>query len=391
MKRIHILSMAFATTALLAACGSNNEATKDENKTLTDDTSEIELIEQQMKAVDIVIGKIDQKNLIQTIKAAGVINADPQSRAEVTPLTGGMVKNICVNEGDNVHQGQPVAWIENTDIIDLQKSYLTAVKELQTAKQELKRQQSLTAQGAGVNKNLQQAQNASSIAQATATGLAWQLTQLSISTSSVAKGNFATRIPIKAPIGGTVGKISVSMGSHVDVSSVLMDIVNDSRVHCDVMIYEKDIDRIKKGQNVDITLINRPDGHISGTVASINSSFVNDAKAIKVHVRITDRGGIKLLPGASVNALINLNAQKVDALPDDAIVDVGGKKYIFVQTGVKNGNNAHLFKQVEVAVGASELGYTHIIPIEPIEKGAIVVKKNAFYILSMIEGGEDED
>lgn len=186
-----------------------------------------------------------------------------------------------------------------------------------------------------MSKNLQQAQNASSIAKATATGLAWQLSQLSISTSSVAKGNFATRIPIKAPIGGTVGKISVSMGSHVDVSTVLMDIVNDNRVHCDVMIYEKDIDRIKKGQNVDITLINRPDRHISGTVASINSSFVNDAKAIKVHVRITDRGGIKLLPGASVNALINLNSQMVDALPDDAIVDVGGKKYIFVQTGVK--------------------------------------------------------
>ncbi len=391
MKRINILSMAIAATALFAACGSHNEATHDESKAQADETSEIELTEQQMKAVDIVIGKIDQKSLSQTIKAAGVINADPQSRAEVTPLTGGMVKNICVNEGDYVRQGQPVAWIENTDIVDMQKSYLTAIKELQTVNQELKRQQSLAAQGAGVSKNLQQAQNASSIAKATATGLAWQLSQLSISTSSVAKGNFVTRIPIKAPIGGTVGKISVSMGSHVDVSTVLMDIVNDNRVHCDVMIYEKDIDRIKKGQNVDITLINRPDGHISGTVASINSSFVNDAKAIKVHVKITDRGGIKLLPGASVNALINLNSQKVDALPDDAIVDVGGKKYIFVQTGVKNGNKAHLFKQVEVATGTSELGYTHIIPIETIEKGTVVVKKNAFYILSMIEGGEDED
>ena len=175
------------------------------------------------------------------------------------------------------------------------------------------------------------------------------------------------------------------------MSTVLMDIVNDLKMHCDIMVYEKDIDRVQAGQTVDMTLTNRPDVHIRGVVYGTNSSFVNEAKAIKAHVRITDRGGAKLMPGATVNALVNLSTQNVDALPDDAVVDAGGKKYIFVQTGVRDGGKTHLFEQVEVSVGESELGYTHVMPLQPLPVGAMVVRRNAFYILSMLEGGEDED
>ncbi len=389
MKIIKIFAAVLTMASLLMSCVSNDNQQKQTPS--EEGQNEILLTEQQMKAVDIELGQIEQKNLAKIIRASGNIEADPQSRADVTSLISGMIKKICVNEGDVVKQGQTVAWIENTEIIEMQRNYLTALRESQAAQQELKRQQNISSQGAGVNKTLQQAQNALSIAQASVTGLACQLRQLSISPSNVANGNFSTRIPLKAPINGTVGKIPVSIGSYVDVSTVLMNIINDDRVHCDVMVYEKDIDCVKKGQEVDITLTNRPDVHISGRVEASNSSFVNDAKAIKVHVAIKPSAGAKLLPGASVNALINLNSQKVDALPDDAIVDVGGKKYIFVQSGIKADNKTHSFSQVEVGTGTSELGYTHIMPVSLIPKGAIVVKKNAFYILSMIEGGEDED
>lgn len=386
------ISIALTAAMLFASCGQN---TKDEsqavNESAQEESSEIALTEQQMKAVDIELGQFEQKNLTQTIRTSGNIQADPQSRADITPLIAGMVKSICVQEGDNVRAGQTVAWIENTSILEMQKNYLTAIQETQASRQELQRQKNLSSQGAGVGKNLQQAQNAYNIALATSTGIAQQLQQLSISPSAVAKGKFTTRIPLKAPIGGTIGKIAVCLGSYVDVSTVLMDIVNDNRVHCDVMVYEKDINKIKKGQSVDLTLTNSPGTVIKGIVAGRNSSFVNEAKAIKVHVKITNRNGAHLLPGASVNALINLNAQKVDALPNDAIVNAGGKKYIFVQKGISAKDKSNLFEQVEVGVGVSELGYTHVMPIKPLPQGAIVVKKNAFYILSMIEGGEEED
>ena len=387
-----IFKWASAIAAMLAITACSQGGQKPEPKEEAEaEQSEITLTNAQIKAVGIEIGRMEKRNLTQVIRTSGNMEADPQSRADVTSLIGGMLRSITVKEGDNVRAGQVVAWIENTSILEMQKNYMAAQQELHAAQQELLRQKSMSAQGAGVAKNLQQAQNACNLARANASGLAQQLTQLSISPSRTAAGHFSTRVPIKAPIAGTVGHINVSTGGYADVSTVLMDIVNDLKMHCDIMVYEKDIDRVQAGQTVDMTLTNRPDVHIRGVVYGTNSSFVNEAKAIKAHVRITDRGGAKLMPGATVNALVNLSTQNVDALPDDAVVDAGGKKYIFVQTGVRDGGKTHLFEQVEVSVGESELGYTHVMPLQPLPVGAMVVRRNAFYILSMLEGGEDED
>lgn len=388
----NICKWASALAAMLAITACSHSEQKAEPKEDAEaEQSEITLTSAQIKAVGIEIGRMEKRNLTQVIRTSGNMEADPQSRADVTSLISGMLRSITVKEGDNVRAGQVVAWVENTSILELQKSYMAAVQELHAAQQELQRQKSMSAQGAGVAKNLQQAQNACNLARANASGLAQQLSQLSISASRTAAGHFSTRVPIKAPIAGTVGRINVSTGGYADVSTVLMDIVNDLKMHCDIMVYEKDIDRVQSGQTVDMTLTNRPNVHIRGVVYGTNSSFVNEAKAIKAHVRITDRGGAKLMPGATVNALVNLSTQNVDALPDDAVVDAGGKKYIFVQTGVRDGGKTHLFEQVEVSVGESELGYTHVIPLQPLPAGAMVVRKNAFYILSMLEGGEEED
>mgnify|MGYP004508422013 FL=1 len=392
MTLSNIFKWASAIAAMLAitACG-QSEQKPEQKEEAQAEQSEITLTNAQIKAVGIEIGQMEKRNLTQVIRTSGNMEADPQSRADVTSLIGGMLRSITVKEGDNVRAGQVVAWIENTSILEMQKNYMAAVQELHAAQQELQRQKNMSAQGAGVAKNLQQAQNACSLARANASGLAQQLAQLSISPSRTAAGHFSTRVPIKAPIAGTVGHINVSTGGYADVSTVLMDIVNNLKMHCDIMVYEKDIDRVQAGQTVDMTLTNRPDVHIRGVVYGTNSSFVNEAKAIKAHVRITDRGGAKLMPGATVNALVNLSTQNVDALPDDAVVDAGGKKYIFVQTGERDGGKTHLFEQVEVSIGESELGYTHVIPLQPLPPGAMVVRRNAFYILSMLEGGEEED
>ena len=51
-----------------------------------------------------------------------------------------------------MRRGQVVAYIENTQIVELQRQYLTAVNELSAAKTEPARQQALMKQDAGVLK-----------------------------------------------------------------------------------------------------------------------------------------------------------------------------------------------------------------------------------------------
>ncbi len=371
------------------SCGQN---TKSENETEKENTEEshsesveVELTELQMKAVDIQLGKIEQKDLNSIIRVNGEMALDPQKKAEVTSLLGGIVNQITVIEGRSVSAGQAVAYLENTGIVELQKNYLTTKKESLIAEQEYQRQKDLSSQGAGVEKTLQQATANYEITKAQLTGLEKQLQQLSISPQNVSAGNMVTQIPIKSPISGIVSKINISTGSYVDMQTPLMSITDNSSIHCDVRVFEKDINMVKIGQEVDITLTNQPGVKLKGEIYEINKSFDGDSKAIIVHVNIKGKADLKLIPGMYVTGLINVGKRKTDAVPNDAIVSNEGKKYIFVleKEADEEGVKTYHFERVEVLTGISELGYTQITPVNRLEEGVTIVKTNAFYLASM--------
>lgn len=387
MKIIYISFLTFFLS-FLSSCG---QKTEDKNNIQTEVEAEhnhdesIAVTEAQLNAVDIKLGKIEKRELANIIRVNGEMNLAPQKKAEVTSLIGGIIRQITVNEGSNVSKGQTVAYLENTAIVELQKNYLTSKKEAFIAEQEYNRQKELAEQGAGVQKVLQQASANYEISKAQLTGLEKQLIQLAINPVHVSSGDMVTRIPVKSPITGTVNKISISTGSYVDTQTSLMNISDNSQMHCDVKVFEKDINKVKIGQEVDLTLTNQPGTSLKGIVYEINKSFEDDTKAIKVHLEIKDRNNLHLVPGMYVTGLINIGKEKTDAVPNEAIINDEGKKYILVLTGEepsKDGKVFH-FKQEEVITGTSDLGYTQITPTKKIAEDATIVVSNAFYIASM--------
>lgn len=389
MKTIYISIFALALT-LFVSCGQKAEDKKEtsvqtEQEQEHDHDEGVEVTEAQLNTVGIKLGKIEKRELANIIRVNGEMNLAPQKKAEVTSLIGGIIRQILVNEGSNVSKGQTVAYLENTAIVELQKNYLTSKKEVFVAEQEYNRQKELAEQGAGVQKVLQQASANYEISKAQLTGLEKQLLQLSISPSQVSSGNMVTRIPVKSPIAGTVNKINISTGSYVDIQASLMNISDNSQMHCDVKVFEKDINKVKLGQEVDLSLTNQPGTSLKGVVYEINKSFEDDTKAIKVHLEIKDRNNLHLVPGMYVTGLINIGKEKTEAVPNDAIISNEGKKYILVLQNEENGTEGKIFhfKQEEVITGTSELGYTQITPVKKIEEDATIVISNAFYIASM--------
>lgn len=391
MKTIIYLSIIASTILAFSSCSKadkkseNNAVTTQPTTTSDEKTQEVELTEAQMKAVNIEVGKIEQRELNNIIRVNGEMALDPQKIAEVTSLIGGVIKEILVIEGTKVTKGQVVAYLENTQIVELQKNYLTTRKEALVAEQEYNRQKELSELGAGVQKTLQQASATFEITKAQLMGLEKQLQQLSISPAQVSSGNMVTQIPIKSPIIGTVSKIKVSTGSYVDTQTSLMQIADNSSIHCDLKVFEKDIDKVSIGQEVDIALTNQPSVRLKSVIYEINKSFEDEAKVIIVHTRIKEPVSVKLIANMYVTGLINVGTQKTDAIPNDAIVSSEGKKYIYVleKEAIENDIRTFHFGKVEVSVGTSELGYTQITPMTKLEENATVVRSNAFYLASM--------
>ena len=300
MRKIGFYLLILLAMVMVISCGNDKKSDKEENA-----ASEKVETEKGEEEVDADADPApDLSKTVNVVRVTGTLALDPQNRAEVSPIASGVVRRITTREGIRVRRGQVVAYIENTQIVELQRQYLTAVNELSAAKTELARQHTLMKQEAGVLKTLQQAESAYAIANAQVVGIGRQLSQLGVNPSSISAGKLTTLIPVTSPISGIVGKVKISMGSFVDISTSLMTVVNNVNLHCDLKVFEKDLPKVRIGQMVKLTLTNAPEVTFCAKIYDINSVFDNDSKSVTVHARIIDHPATKLLPDMFINGVI---------------------------------------------------------------------------------------
>ena len=300
MRKIGFYLLILLAMVMVISCGNDKKSDKEENA-----ASEKVETEKGEEEVDADADPApDLSKTVNVVRVTGTLALDPQNRAEVSPIASGVVRCITTREGIRVRRGQVVAYIENTQIVELQRQYLTAVNELSAAKTELARQHTLMKQEAGVLKTLQQAESAYAIANAQVVGIGRQLSQLGVNPSSISAGKLTTLIPVTSPISGIVGKVKISMGSFVDISTSLMTVVNNVNLHCDLKVFEKDLPKVRIGQMVNLTLTNAPEVTFRAKIYDINSAFDNDSKSVTVHARIIDHPATKLLPDMFINGVI---------------------------------------------------------------------------------------
>ena len=388
MRKILYLFVAL----LLVACKGEVKQTEGERESHEENI--VELTDRQMQTIGIRVGKIEQRQLSGTIRATGTLKLSPQDRAEVTSLVAGITKRILVKEGQTVRQGQTLALVENTEIVALQKDYLVASRQLSLAQQAWQRQQNLREQGAGVEKNLQQAKAELDMANVTEQGLRLQLQQLGISPHRVAQGEFSNTAPVRSPISGIVGEILISTGSYLDSETVLMKVYNNRALHADLNVFETDIANIHIGQKVTMQLSGQTATLLTGTVAFITAALDNESKSASVHINLDDTSAPGLLPNMFVSAAIHTGEQTCDAVPDEAIVMSANRRYVFVSLG--DGR----FRKQEVVTGISQQGYTQITfvdsagasPTGDAAPATEIAVTKAFYLESVLaDHGEESE
>jgi cobalt-zinc-cadmium efflux system membrane fusion protein len=358
--------------------------------------SKLELSPEQITAVGIAIGPVEQKNLHAVVKASGQLAVPPQNKADVNVLVGGIIRSIQVLEGQAVKKGQVLATLENTEFIKLQQEYLTVKNQFSYTRDELTRQKELSGAGAGTGKNLQQVQANYNAETSKILTLERQLQQLGIDPVGVSGGHIVSQVSVIAPISGTIGHITVNTGTFAETGKPLMQIIDNSKIHCDLTVYEKDLFKVRIGQKVNFILTNQNNQPIQGKIYGINKSFEDDSKGIVVHAIIEGANTYKLIPGMYVTALIDVGNQQTLAAPSDALVRLEGKDYIFLVEGGNGANGTDgrpiAFRKTEVITGESELGYTQITPLADLPENAWIVKKGAFYLLSKEKAkGEDDE
>lgn len=391
--KFKIYSAALFAVTMTVACSrsSNKEEPKQEpaKETTVAKNGALELTAQQMQNVGIEIGPIPQKNLDAVIKASGQLAVPPQNKADVSLLSGGVISHINVLEGQQVRKGQVLAIVNNQELIKIEQDYLASKNNFTYVAAEYDRQNQLQTAGAGTGKSYQSATATYKAEQARLQAYESQLRQLGVSPQKISSGNIVSSFPVLSPISGTVGKITSNTGAYVQPGTSIMEVVDNSKIHCDLIVFEKDLMAVKMGQKVDFQLTNQQNMVITGKINGINKSFENESKGVVVHAEIDNPQHQNLIPGMYVTALISTGTKQTLALPVNAVVRQAGKQYIFIVTGQKG--TSFTFKKVEVATGITELGYVAIRPMSDLPTDIKAVTKGAFYLESKLSGGGDED
>ena len=418
MKKYFIIIMLLGQTVWFASCGTqeNAETAKTEEvKTEAghedehENTNTVTLTEQQMKGIGIELGSIEKKQLTASLKANGTLQVPNQNKASVNSIYSGVIKSLLVQPGNTVRKGQTIATIANPEFIQAQSDYLNVTAKISLAELEVKRQKELNAGNAGALKNLQAAETELRTLTTAQSTYRQQIQLMGINPSNLSGGKLFSVLAVTSPINGVVSNVMVKMGSYIDLSTPVAEIVDNSQLHLDLFVYEKDLPKLKNNLLIHFTLTNNPGKEYDAQIYSLGSSFEGESKAVTVHAKVQgDKTG--LIDGMNITAIISLEKASVSAVPTAAIVSLQGQDYIFIQSAA-HAEAAHVaradsakqeekeqhkevdirFEKIPVAKGTTDVGYTEITLLKEIPKEAKVVVKGAFFVLAkMTNSGEHE-
>ena len=168
--------------------------------------------------------------------------------AQVTPLVGGPVREVLVDDTSHVRRGDVLVRLDDTDFriaMDRAEAGLAAAHaNLTKAKVDLARRNALAASGSVSGDELTTAQDAFATASANLDAAQAQYEQ--------AKVDLARTI-IRAPIDGVVTKRDVQVGQRVQPGIPLMAVVPIQAAYVDANFKEVQLAKVRPGQPVTLT------------------------------------------------------------------------------------------------------------------------------------------
>lgn len=300
-----------------------------------------------------------------------------QQNVEIRPKINGFIKQVLVDEGEQVRKGQLLFKLETET---LSQDAGAAKANVAAARVEVDRLKPLVAKGIIGKVQLDAAQA--------------RLSQAQSSYNSVATNiNFAN---VTSPVDGVIGSIPYKVGTLVSSAIVEpLTTVSDAKVvrayfnmnERQMLEFSKNTpgatmaEKMKNTQQVSLKLIDNTIYDQKGKLSAINGLIDPTTGTTKFRADFNNPNGI-LRSGNSGMILIPTTHKDAVLVPQFAVVDVQGKKQVFV---VKEGNKVEaqfieIVAEIDNQYVVSGLEGTETIVVEGVSKlqnGAVIAPKNS--------------
>jgi cobalt-zinc-cadmium efflux system membrane fusion protein len=370
-----------------AAPDSSKDAASDSGSPEPGKQKEIVMFLPAQKHVGLVVAPAAVVQLSEYFRATGTVQPIDNRVSEVSPLARGRVVEVKAKVGDRVRADQTLAVFDNLEAVDLGAQEQSARAEvarlnaqLIPATRQTERSRRLADIGAGSEKDYEfskaeeQGIRASiQSQQAALLGLEQRLRRYGAS-----DGGGST--VLKAPFSGVVTKATASPGDIVEPGREMFTVADLSKVWVQAEVYEKDLGRIRLGQDAAIRVGTYPDQTFAGRVTYISDVLDPQTRTAKVRCEVDNRD-MRLKTDMFANIELPTKfSKRALAVPSTALQDVEGKNVVFVQHAPTQ------FEARQVEKGVTVGGQTEII--SGLAPGEPVVTQGAFHLKSILAGGD---
>lgn len=314
-----------------------------------------------VKIVAAVIQSVPQSDALLT--ASGYVVA--QRKAAVASKATGRLVYLGVVEGDKVKTGQIIARLEDSDVkaqlneanANLELSDVT----LADAKWNYERNQKLLKSGSITEWTFESSETQYKKAQASV-----DVAKASVEAAEVAVENTLVRAPFDGTVltkNADVGEIVAPMAGSINTRGTVATIADMGSLQVEADVSESNIEKVKPGQDCQITLDAYPDAQYDGYVAKIVPTADRGKATVTVKVAFR-RYDARVLPEMSAKVLF-LKNQKANAsginyekptliVPSTAVVTRENRDVVFrieddkaVETPVILGKSSGGFTEVK--------------------------------------------
>lgn len=365
---------------ILQACNADKENSSNSEPSKPSQLTTLTV--EQMKRSGIEVGTIEKRDLSSLLQVSGIIDVPPQNMISVTFPPGGYLKSTKLLPGMHIRKGDELAIMEDRGLIQLQQEYLNAVIKGKQLELEFRRQNELNESKSTSDKQFQEAETAYKINLITVKSLSEQLLLAGIDPSKLTENNISKSVALRSPIDGFVTNVKVNIGTYVNPSDILFELVDPRDIHLNMTVFEKDIRYLAIGQKVLTWTNSDPEKKQKAEIILIGKEL-DENRSVEVHCHFKNYDN-SLLPGMFMNASIQVNQQNVAAVPEEAIITWQDKPYLFVP------ENNNSFRMVHIKTGMKQDGYVEVIPDAGITLPEKIVTKGAYTLLMQLMNKAEE-
>lgn len=328
-------------------------------------------------AVAVETAEVSRRTIRDVSEYTGSL--EPARRFNLAPKVGGRLRNLLVDIGDAVEQGEVIAELDDDEFVqdvaearaalDVARARLEDARAMRSVRErEFRRLEELNEQGLASESEFDvgrsefeaaKANVAVTRAQVAQQEAALEAARLRLSHTSVKaewSGDGATQ--------RYVGERFVDEGSNLSANEAIISVIDTATLKAVTQVIDRDFARLKIGQPVEIRSEAWPGEVFEGQVARIAPQLREDTRQARIEIDVPNDEG-RLSPGFFVNLRIQVEEIKdARVVPVEALSRYSGEDGVYVVEEAEDGEERPRARFVPVTVGVETERFAQILAPE---------------------------